>query len=554
MRCRIRSSFNLFNPFSRQQGRLENMAFEHDIMISYTWRDNQPPPMSKSEGWVSGFQEGLEFWLKQVMPRQPKVWRDKNQMAGNKVFSDELHQVVSNSAILLAVLSEPYLSSEWCAKELQTFVTAADGQGGLEINNDYRIFKINKLPVDRKALPPTLTVVTGFDFFELDAETRVIAPIDPSFGETEKQRFIRKVYDVAVAMARLLKQIELEGFGKDDDDENAATEGNGEEGTGNSTNAKPAEPIAPGLTVFLPFTTRDQREVREDLVAELTRRNCKILPEEQTALEDVEAFKQAVKADLEKADLAIHLIGARYGTVLEGETRSVTELQNQWAAEESRKRGLKRLIWLPKNIGELTGQQFTFVDCLRTDRNALEGADFLEDTVENMKGIVLEMIKPKPKPQAEDPSASPDEKKLYIWHDESDKDAVRELRKALRDKIVGGQPLKILLPVFDGDAASLREIQRQRLQECDAVLIFWGGSSQAWVESCLGEIRKAPGFGRTQKFASKHLIYLGGTKTSAKEDWSLDFQDGLLEPDVATVEGFDSIATAALDQFIQTIQ
>ncbi|MFN8398331.1 MAG: hypothetical protein U0176_27225, partial [Bacteroidia bacterium] len=57
-----------------------DMGFEHDIMISYAWRDNQPPPLTTQEGWVSGFQEGLEYWLKQVMPRTPKVWRDKNRM------------------------------------------------------------------------------------------------------------------------------------------------------------------------------------------------------------------------------------------------------------------------------------------------------------------------------------------------------------------------------------------------------------------------------------------------------------------------------------------
>lgn len=521
------------------------MGFEHDIMISYAWRDNQPPPMTKAEGWVSGFQEGLEFWLKQVMPRPPKVWRDKNQMPGNKVFSDELHKVVSNSAILLAVLSEPYLSSEWCLRELHTFVKAADVQGGLEINNDYRIFKINKLPVDRKALPEMLTVVTGFDFFELDAETRIIAPIDPSFGETEKQRFIRKVYDVAVAMARMLRQIEVEGFGRDDKD-NPKTPEIPTDGSA------PKAAAAPGLTVFIPFTTKDLREVRDDLVAELSRRNCKVVPEEQTSQADVESFKQAVLADLEKADLAIHLIGARYGTILEGETRSVIELQNEWAAAESRKRGLKRLIWLPKNIGELTGQQHAFVDCLRTDRAALEGADFMEDTVENMKGIVLEMVKPKPVAVVSEPAVE-GECKLYILHDEGDKDAVRELRRALRDKTVGGMPLKILLPVFDGDASSLREIQRQRLLECDAILIYWGGSSQAWVESCLSEIRKAPGFGRSKRFKGKHMIYLTGTKTDAKEDWSLDFQDGLLEPDIATTEAFGGVPMDALDLFIQSL-
>ncbi|MEY3443528.1 MAG: hypothetical protein RLZZ519_1809, partial [Bacteroidota bacterium] len=191
------------------------MRFENDVMISYAWRDNQPPPMTKQEGWVSAFQSGLEYWLKQLLARPVKVWRDKNQMPGNKIFAEELDQVVADCAILLRVISEPYLSSEWCARELDNFVQAAEGQGGLQVDNNYRIFKINKFPVDRKAIPQRLSVVTGFDFFEQDADTRVTAPIDPSFGDAKKELFIRKIYDVAVALVQLLNDIESKGLQQD---------------------------------------------------------------------------------------------------------------------------------------------------------------------------------------------------------------------------------------------------------------------------------------------------------------------------------------------------
>lgn len=526
------------------------MSFEHDIMISYAWRDNQPPPLSKQEGWVSGFQEGLEFWLKQVMARPPKVWRDKNRMPGNKIFAEELDAVVANSAVLLAVLSEPYLASEWCTRERINFIKAAAEQGGVEVNNDYRIFKINKLPVDRKALPQELNIVTGFDFFEMDAETRLPAPIDPTFGDTEKQRFIRKVYDVSVAVARLLKHIETEGI-RPDDDAPPHSEG---PTTGESP-AKPPAKVEPtgggGLTIFIPPTTRDLREVRDELISELSRRNCRILPEQQFAIEDIEAFRQAVVEDLQKADLSIHLVGARYGTVMEGESRSVIELQNEWAAAESLQRGLRRLIWIPKNLGEVSAQQQAFLQRLRTERAVLHGADLLEDSVENLKTNVLEMLKPKSK--AQEVSLSEGERKLYIIHDESDRDAVRDLRKALRE-VAGDQALKLLLPVFDGDAASLREIHRQRLIECNAVLLYWGGNSQAWMESSLSEVRKAPGFGRNQPFQSKHMVYLTGTQSSAKEDWALDFQDGLLEEDIDLVEAYSEVAPASLLSFIQSIR
>jgi Domain of unknown function (DUF4062)/TIR domain len=542
------------------------MDFEHDIMISYAWRDNQPPPLSESDGWVSDFQAGLEFWLKQVMPKPAKVWRDKNQMPGNKVFAEELDKIVAQVAVLLTVVSEPYLSSEWCARELENFVKHAHAQGGLEIDNNYRIFKVNKLPVDRKAIPESLSVVTGFDFYEIDPETRMMAPIDPSFGDKDKQRFIRKVYDVAVAMSRLLKAMQAKGIQPLADPATtvadavkliAAVDGASDA----STTAQPPQEVAvaptipkSGPTIYLPHTSRDLREVRDDLVSELQRRGCTVVPTEQPAWVDADDFKQSFAQDIASADFAIHLIGARYGSILEGETRSVIELQTLLAADESRKRGLRRLIWLPKDMGEINAQQSEFLTRLRNDRNALDGADMLEDTVENLKSSVLNLLKPKPlvATTPEDATGT-GSVQLYLMHDVSDKDAVRDLRKLLKGKLVGGKSVSVILPVFEGAAAELRDLQRQKLCDCDAVLLFWGASSPAWIDASLNEIRKARGFGRTKKFLGNHLVILAGDKTSSKNDWLLDFKDGLLEEDVQTLEAWAEMSADAIDNHLKTL-
>ncbi|MFM2377154.1 MAG: hypothetical protein RLZZ165_2251 [Bacteroidota bacterium] len=529
------------------------MGFENDIMISYAWSDNEPPPMTNHEGWVSGFQRGLEYWLKQVMARPPRIWRDKSGMTGNTVFSSELDEVASKTAVLLAVLSEPYLSSEWCQRELENFVQAAESQGGLKLANDYRIFKINKLPVDRGAIPPRLSVITGFDFYEMDPETKVLAPLDPSLGDADRQRFIRRVYDVAVALARLIKQLESSAAAVQPSESTPARDdGAAGQATPASLSAPAAQP-APGggMTVFLPFVTRDLREVRDDLVAELTRRNCKVLPEEQSNEDDSEAFEKEARAQIASSAISIHLVGSRYGSIMEGETKSVVELQNEWAAEESRKRDFKRLIWIPRTIGEVTGQQQAFLERLRTDREAIAGADLLEDSVENLKSIVLEMAMAKPKVEA-DPGEG--ECKLYLMHDESDREAVREIRKALKDATAGGRPVRLLLPLFDGEAAALREVQRQRILECDAVMLFWGASSQVWVDGGLSEVRKSPAYGRSGGFKARHLVYISGTRTSAKEDWLLDDADGLLEEDLATINALEGPNVEALNKYIQTIQ
>ncbi len=371
------------------------MSFENDVMISYAWRDNQPPPMTKQEGCVSAFQSGLEYWLKQLLSRPVKVWRDKNQMPGNKIFAEELDQVVSNCAILLTVISEPYLSSDWCARELDNFVKAAEGQGGLQVDNNYRIFKINKFPVNRNALPQRLSVVTGFDFFEQDPDTRVIAPIDPSFGDAKKELFIRKVYDVAVALAQLLKDLDANGLKQ----ENATTVPN--ENSANAT-AKPLE--------------KDEK----------------------------------------------------------------------------------------------------------TPALAAESADT--------------------------------ERKIFILHSEQDKELVRELRKGFRGLPPTTHKVDLTLPVFEGDPETVNEVHRQRIVDCDAVIVFWGSAGQAWLQSTLDDLKKQQVSERKRPFLADHLVYIAGEKTGAKEDFILDYEDGLLASGIQVAEGFFEVPMSKLHKFVQSIR
>ncbi|MBK9450464.1 MAG: toll/interleukin-1 receptor domain-containing protein [Bacteroidetes bacterium] len=373
------------------------MRFENDVMISYAWRDNQPPPMTKQEGWVSAFQSALEYWLKQLLARPVKVWRDKNQMPGNKIFAEELDQVVADCAILLTVISEPYLSSEWCARELDNFVKAAETQGGLQVDNNYRIFKINKFPVNRNSIPQRLSVVTGFDFFEQDPDSRVTAPIDPSFGDAKKEMFIRKVYDVAVALAQLLKDLESKG-------------------------------LKPGSS----------------------------LPENGT------------------------------------------------------------------NAGERVHQPVTLP--------VTEAPPAVSTTESNL------------------------ERKIFILHTEEDKDAVRELRKGFKTMPLAAQSVTLTLPVFEGDAATVAEINKQRLLQCDAVIVFWGNGGETWLQSTLDELRSVISNERNAPFKADHLVYVAGKGTNTKADYLLDFEDGLISDGITVVEGIHEVPHSKLIQFVQSIQ
>ncbi|MEM7038591.1 MAG: DUF4062 domain-containing protein, partial [Bacteroidota bacterium] len=469
------------------------------------------------------------------------------------------------------VVSPPYMASKWCARELDNFIKAATDQGGLRVENDYRIFKINKFPVDRKTLPEELQVITGFNFYEMDSETRQVDVIDPSLGDQDKKDFYKKVYQVAVVLAQFLESLsngELEstatakdvgqehttsGDAADSSSSDSAADASTEAGTGSAETSASSRPDADGrVTVYLPYTTRDLREVRESLQAELVRRNCIVLPDQQYPWEYVEEFQAAAQEDLQKADISIHLVGSRYGTIMEGATQSIVELQNEWAVEESKKRSLRRLIWMPREMENVREKHADFLQRLKSSRELLTGADLMEDTVENLKSVALDMLSP-PKKSSGATDGESDTVKLYLLHDASDKDFVRDIRKKLRGTTVDGKELKILRPVFDGEAAELREIQQQRLRECDGVLVIWGNSSQAWLESSLSDIRKAPGFGREKPYAGKHLVYLAGEQSGAKEDWFMDFEDDYLDEDLDAVEAFEAVPVQKLEAFLKTL-
>jgi hypothetical protein len=102
-----------------------------DIFISYTHRDNARLS-DEQHGWVDRFHEALEMRLAGLWGRQAEIWRDPKN-AGNDVLDAAIESNVSNSAILISVLSPSYVHSEWCTRELDLFCKAARAGSGLHV-------------------------------------------------------------------------------------------------------------------------------------------------------------------------------------------------------------------------------------------------------------------------------------------------------------------------------------------------------------------------------------------------------------------------------------
>jgi hypothetical protein len=74
---------------------------------------------------------------------------------------------------------------------------------------------------------------------------------------------------------------------------------------------------------------------------------------------------------------------------------------------------------------------------------------------------------------------------VHLLMCEADRSAAVPLLKLLR-----AAGLKVTIPVFVGDAASLREANTQLLAGCDALILFYGAGDEVWKFHQHNEVRK----------------------------------------------------------------
>jgi hypothetical protein len=160
-------------------------------------------------------------------------------------------------------------------------------------------------------------------------------------------------------------------------------------------------------------------------------------------------------------------------------------IENDVAGARSRQAGLQRIIWIPDAVESERPEQQAFLKALQQDAGAQVGADLLRGDLEALKAAVHTTLQRLEKPAPARASAATDKPLAHVLMTEPDRPAAVPLLKLLR-----AHGVDVTIPVFQGDAAALREANAQLLSGCDAVILFYGAGDEVWKFHQLSDLRK----------------------------------------------------------------
>ena len=439
------------------------MALDIDVLIVYADKDNETAKKNEL-GWISHFKKFLELMLYQVLGQKPNV-----VMKGE--YDSVTASTLDTSAIMVTILSKDFIQSGRCLDTVEAFhkVTAS--------SKTNRVFKALKSPLTLQEQPPRLSELIGYDMYQVDTETGLMKEYSDFFSQEAEKQYWMKMVDLAYDIIDAL--ILLKG----------------------ETRAE-VKNIFKRKTIYVAETGHDLSVQRNIIKRELQRHGYVVLPNQTlpTTLADLE---KKVKKDLEECSLSVHLIGSAYGEIPEGSERSVVDLQNSLAAEQAsakrqQKEEFTRLIWIAPNLKNASDKQKAFIQTIRRDVEAQEGAEILQNPLEDFKNIMREELLESQERKGLDDSAT---KSIYLVHDRIDNNEVRPFTE-----LIEKSGFKVLEPAFEGELLDVRKQHIENLRNFDGAIIFKANVNDQWVRMKVLDLLKAPGFGRRKPIKGKAIL------------------------------------------------
>ena len=463
----------------------------YDVFISYAHNDNYS--LRAEDRWVVKFHEALFFWLRDFMKRPPNIFYDEVEMTGNNILTPKIETALTNSKVLIPIVSSYYLQSEWCKRELEFFKKQYDS----DAQSRSRLFPIIKTPLatnEEESLKTLLNDNLYGKFYSYDITGKILQKFDPIFGGDHEQKFFLLINDLARQIAEFIKEIEIE---PPDDDVVVI------EPTVNLPLVYLAEPS--------PDLIEQYNEIRRDLEQRKDLEKLKfdfLTPEPKKIAEDENAYKQKVIQDLRKCSLVINLVGKEPNSFPKGGTKSHIQIQMEAAAEVEDTFNFTRLVWIPRNVTSEDADLQSFIENIRQTGVGMDG--LMQDSLENFKSRIIKVL------TEEEESPNPEEKPwVYVLYDKSDLDSAILIEEELSNK---GYPIfstrDYLDPALSGSEIDVLKEHNDYLTRCDAVLIYWDKSPLTWVRKSIFDLPRIKPV-RKQSFRAQAVFCTGDIKAKS---------------------------------------
>ncbi len=454
------------------------MQIDVDVVIVFADPDNEPHG-KKTTGWVSDFKRFLELMLVQVLGEKPKI-----------LLKSEYDTItvpnLSSVGVLVAVLSKDFIQSGRCLDNVESFYKNLENSP----RKANRVFKAFKTPLSAQEQPPRLRELIGYEMYQLDTETGETKEYTDYFSiEAERQYWMKMVdlaydiFDSLMQLRALDKSVEIRNIYK-------------------------------RKNIYLAETGHDLSVQRNIIKRELVRHGYVVMPQ-QTLPGSIGELEKTVRKELEECTLSIHLVGSAYGEIPEGSDRSIVDIQNRLAAERSvqakqNTSEFSRLIWISPTPANASDKQKSFIESIKRDVEAQEGAEILQTPLEDFKNIMREELVESLERKH---SGAEVGKSVYLVHDRIDQQEVKPLAE-----VIEKSGYKVLMPEFEGELLDLRKKHIDNLRSFDAAIIFKGKVNEQWVRMKVLDLLKAPGFGRKKPIKGK-AIYTGVGSTLNAESF-----------------------------------
>lgn len=469
------------------------MNLDQEIILLYAEEDDQPIE-GGLKGWVSNFHKFLDTLLSQIIKGDPqiKLVTDRGFEAG----------VLDNAAVVIAVMTPSLAKASSVMVAINTFGDKNKKEDTLVLDGICRLFKVHKAPFEEESFLPNFQEFIAYDFYMIDPMTGEALEFRRFFGNDAERSYWMKLVDMAYDINQVLNAIKKPG---------AVAE------------SKTLEAFPRDKTVYLASTGVDMVIQRDVIKRELIRHGYRVLPN-HTLPKEAKVLEHRVKEDLAKCRLSIHLVGEDYGYRPRGSELSVVDIQNrvaskhtyemvEWNERQIEKELFSRLIWVSPDLNNVSERQKIFIEDLKSDAAALEEAEVLQITLQELKSIVREELVTGGRfntkrdvagyqPAAEDDPAQ----MIYLISDKKDLKHSKPLQEYLTDS-----GFRVVAPSYEGDLIDIRYIHQENLRRCDASIIYFGDATEEWIKTKLKDLLKAPGFGRNKPLKAK-AVYLQGTK------------------------------------------